>query len=818
MTYASQRDAFSHTKQELVVVGVRECQNHYSIDWHGGGHALQWILHSESIDNAAWTKTSVTVTPDTIEAPDGTMTADEVAFNATNDAFTQTAVGANGVVTSRAWTGSIFMKIPTGTETVTLRVTNAGGTEAGDVQVTLTDSWQRFFMHKLFSGTPTDNATLTVIRLAGDSVSTLHAWGGNLSRNPGDQDRVIKWPYRANNTGSASLLTTFVSRCSVEDAGDGARCMYSRPTCQDPDNFNAGNVWESEPRLQGIREYRFCKSDAAIPTIGEDVYPYLTGVPSAAQKIEPERAVTVNARITFEFDDDASPGLWNPRQQSEGGLVNTQSGAGTFWRRWSTIYRGFSNPECYVDRKVGFVESGVTEADFQTRGRYLMKRLQFDDRKARLVCTDRLKLTRKSMPGTLSSSNVLRFPMQDVQNLIELEDCGEIPTPAVNAAQANPDYVVTLEIEPGTANSEKVNVTSIDIDANEATIQRGRWGTQARSHPVMSEVRVIYEFGTERTDTSGVPLGKNTIDCLREMYMFAGIDYDEFDHATFDSERDTWLFTLIDPSTGSSYGPAVRRTLTETIEVEKLAGELRELTGLMVFVTQGKKISCRMFAPVVPGTTVATLTDDANIVSGSVSLEEDDEERISRVLIGYDIGDGDDVSGDAVEDYARVRVEVDASAESRNYYGEPRQKVLLTKWLEPTISTEPIDSAAAYFTSHVMSRFRHGRRVMKAELSIKDDDIEVGDPVRVQTSHIQDEHGNDYDGTMYVTSKRVSGNKITIEAIDTFGVLERAWFYADTGLPDYDSANDDDRVTAYLADSFGMVGTGTNRRIGYKAT
>ena len=817
MTYATQRDAISRTRQDLVVLGVRECQNHYANDWMTGGHAIQWMLFTEDFSQGVWVKTSTTVTANVAEAPNGTMTADEIIFNAANDAVHQTSSGAGSAVTSKAFTGSIWMKIPSGTETITLRVTNAAETQAGDVQVTLTTTWQRFFMHKLFTGVPVDSARLKIIRLGGDTVTTLHAWGGNLHRTPGDQDRVIKFPYISREIEEG--IQNRVSRCFVSDAGDGARCFYSRATCQDPEHFNAGNAYEAEPRLMGIREYRVCRKDAALPPLGEDVYPYLVGIPAASQKIEPERAVTMNERITFSFEDDASPGVWNLRQQAEGALVNTQSGAGTFWRRWSAIYRGFSNPECYVIRKSGFLEAGMTEATFQNRGKYLMKRLQFDDRNIKLVCTDRLKLTRKEMPGTISDTNVLRFPILAAVTALEITDMSEIPTPAANADTATPDYIITLEIEPDTANAEKVNVLGFDTSVPTfpfVDIQRGRWGTIARNHPAGSHFRLVYEFGTERGDPTGVPMGINIIDAILQMYRYTGLREDEIDTATFQSERDAWLLTVIDGATGASYGPAVRRTITENTEVETLASELRELSGLMVFVSAGLQISCRLFAPILPGATVATLTDAANIVSGSVTLEEDDEDRVSRVLIGYDLIDGE--AGDSTDDFNRVLVEADLDAESRNYYGEQRQKVLLTKWLQNVSGVAALDLAAANFTAQISARFRHGRRILKAALNIKDDDIDIGDPLQVQTAHIQDAHGNSYDGKMFVMSKRTDGERITIEVLDTFNVLERPWFYQDTGVADYDAATATERERAFLSDTFGMVGTGTNRTSGYKAT
>jgi hypothetical protein len=66
------------------------------------------LLRSEEFENAAWTKTNVTVSANTVVAPDGTLTADKVALN--------TASGFHEIlnpftsVSGTAYTGSYFVK------------------------------------------------------------------------------------------------------------------------------------------------------------------------------------------------------------------------------------------------------------------------------------------------------------------------------------------------------------------------------------------------------------------------------------------------------------------------------------------------------------------------------------------------------------------------------------------------------------------------------------------------------------------------------------------------------------------------------------
>src|SRR6266478_1940165 len=235
MSYATQRDSIARTPQDLVVVGVRECQNWYATI------VMQLLVGTSDLSNLAWTGVSATETPDFTTAPDGTMTADLVNFDADNDAFRQ----SGGVAAaSKAFTGSIWLKSFSGfgTQLVSIRVRDNISSEIGVKQVMMTEgAWLRVWVEKKFTAGASGNVTFEVIRLAGDATGSFYVWGANLYRNPADVDREIYFPTIADGINS--------SRCAAPDQGDGARCFYSRPTCQDSANFNAGNIYETTPAL-----------------------------------------------------------------------------------------------------------------------------------------------------------------------------------------------------------------------------------------------------------------------------------------------------------------------------------------------------------------------------------------------------------------------------------------------------------------------------------------------------------------------------------------------------------------------------------------
>jgi hypothetical protein len=794
VSYATERDAFGRTPQDLVVIGVRECQNGYA-----SGASPQGITRSEEFDHADWTKVSVSVSADDATAPDGFDTADTVTFNATNDAiYQQTSLAAR---TPRSYTGSIFLRIAAGTETVTIRVRNHLSTENTDKQVTITTTWTRFFVQHKFVGGPGNDVVFEVIRLVGDDATDLEMWGANVSRQDSLDDES-PYPYvkRVDDT-------VYATNCTAADAGDGSRCWYSRPSCQDPDNFNAGNDYEATPALRGIREFKFCRKDAPLALPGENVAPLLDRFDLAGQEVDPGRGVTVNERVRFTFVDDAGPGLWNPLQSKIGKLVNTATGGGTFWRRFLAIYRNYTNPKGYLIRKVGFVESGAAESDYQQRGRYLMANITIrgDDR-VTIECTDRLKIHRKDLPAKISDTNTLQTSMSVGTTTMYLADVGEISSLAWNAAETTPDYKVTLEIDYDNAGSEeKVNVTAIDLDANTCTVQRARWGTTAVKHDADAKVREIVEFGTERTDPIGVPMGKNPLDIIQELYLYAGIDSDDIDTTAFQTEITNWLESSVDPDTGKQSGVLFRRTLTKRKKVEDLVKEIRELVMLLVWIDEDQKLTCKLFAPPLPTETLTVLTDDSNLVDGTIEIDDSDETRLTRGLLAWDLAAGED--GDKPEDFDQVQVHIFLDEEEDPYYGEQRARLILSEWLRDTDQDNP-----ALLISRIVSRFRYGARIFNLSLEIKDDAVKVGSAVQIETDKIQKFDGTCDPRVAIVTrKKRKSGGTFDIEATEMG--FARVMFWAPDGLPDYTAATTANKRSGYYTDDQGLVGS--PKELGY---
>jgi hypothetical protein len=155
----------------------------------GSNGLIQYAPHnlltfSEQFDNAAWSKTGVTVSANTVAAPDGTTTADSLAFVAApSNAFSYQSV-ATGAVTGRTFTFSCWLWSLTGKANIALRMAGLiTGADSVVSVVTLSSTPTRVSITRTFTSADTflscgfDNRTVFgADGLAGDVV----VWGAQL--------------------------------------------------------------------------------------------------------------------------------------------------------------------------------------------------------------------------------------------------------------------------------------------------------------------------------------------------------------------------------------------------------------------------------------------------------------------------------------------------------------------------------------------------------------------------------------------------------------------------------------------------------------
>lgn len=126
------------------------------------------LTYSEQLNNAAWTKTNVTVVADEVLDPNGNPLADALTASANNGTITETLTLA-----AVPYTFSIWLKRKTGSGNIQLSVD--GTTYA---TVSITTSWARYET----TLTPTAGSKTPGIKIA-TSADAVYAWGAQLEAN-----------------------------------------------------------------------------------------------------------------------------------------------------------------------------------------------------------------------------------------------------------------------------------------------------------------------------------------------------------------------------------------------------------------------------------------------------------------------------------------------------------------------------------------------------------------------------------------------------------------------------------------------------------
>lgn len=125
----------SSYKIDTVATG-QPCVSGYGIKSEGA--ATNAILVSEQIDNASWTKASVTVTADQTFGPSGTNTADIIDFTATPNSGMSVYQNIPGLSASTNYVMSVWLWTAAGTKTVRISRTDHTSWATATVSPTLT--------------------------------------------------------------------------------------------------------------------------------------------------------------------------------------------------------------------------------------------------------------------------------------------------------------------------------------------------------------------------------------------------------------------------------------------------------------------------------------------------------------------------------------------------------------------------------------------------------------------------------------------------------------------------------------------------------
>ena len=168
----------------------------------------------------------------------------------------------------------------------------------------------------------------------------------------------------------------------------------------------------------------------------------------------------------------------------------------------------------------------------------------------------------------------------------------------------------------------------------------------------------------------------NPVDIILDMVKSKlNVEGSRVDTANMEAERDDWI-----------PGIKFERVLVEPKSANKYLNELQVEAGCFLFHT-GQKIDLKIFAPIKPGVTVDTLTDDWHIIRDSLTQSSGYLKNFYNRIVVY--SDYDESGGDGAANFEHAVVAADATSQSAGAWDEVKTKEIKCKWVRSRTYTQP---------------------------------------------------------------------------------------------------------------------------------
>lgn len=528
-------------------------------------------------------------------------------------------------------------------------------------------------------------------------------------------------------------------------------CYNTFTTCQDKPNF-----------AKGVKTFKFCDRGMRLP-VGELIRPYLADVAASPTEIDPNFGMARRAGVTLKLVDAPDTDL----DADKYAATRATPAQGTFWPRLLARNPNYSGRFARVRR--GYVVDPWDWATFQTE----------------LYVIDSMR----SANGSDSITLVLKDP-------IKLADSVKIPVPTDGKLTADiTSSAATLPLGTGKGPQydlygypawvriadEVINIGSRTGDTlNVAASGRAQFNTIAVAHKTNAVVQLCRVY-------SAVPL----TNVLTNLWNLAGLTNTYIDTAGFATEESRWL--------GTKYN--ITTCLSEPETAGTLISELvREAAGMQWWDQIAQLLKLKINMPETATAVIPLLTDDANFILDSVSLDVLENERITYSALNYALRTPTSKKEDQ-SSYDRTDIFVDADAKGPNEYNDERASVINSRWLTGANSL-----AASAFVARDVAARRDAPGKMKFRIDPKDYDssISVAKLVDVKTKSILDASGAKKTTRMRITRIADKGSHIECEARTT-RFRNRYAYIAPIGTPDYPA----DKVYAHIAvTATGRMGNG----------
>lgn len=555
-------------------------------------------------------------------------------------------------------------------------------------------------------------------------------------------------------------LTCGVAPCTAA----GINCHNTLRTCQDTANY--------DPQPLTLR---FAKPSDSLDEYSEYILPFLASVSTSPAEISVGGinsdidALGRRASLSVTFKDSPHSDRVVDKyidQRSYDAIKR-----GTFWSKWLA-----RNPY-YKNRAVRVLDgvAGQPLAEMQPRS-YIIESIDGPNSSGavNLKAVDILKKADgKKSQAPIATDAELVIAIDDVVTSFDIQN--------ITVSELPSSGTVRIDDEVMTYSGVTDNTTYLTLTG----VVRGTDGTAADTHDANAAVQPCLRY----TNT----LCWEIVEDL--LVNYAGIDASFIPSAAWDTEGSTWLsqFTL-------------SALITEPEGVSMLIGEILE--QCLFYIWWDERNQLIQMKAVRPATETPTkITDENNIIAGSISKKVKPEERASQLWVYYQQRDPTQ-SVDETKNYEKLRVRIDPAAESSQQYDERSIKRIYSRWITS-------DAQASNVAARLLNRYISPRQILTFKVDVKDRAVWTGDVIDVTTWQTVDVFGDPIE-TRYqvVSAKEENGETVTYNAIvyDYGGdVGIRYSFILPSTANDYESATQAELAKGcFISNADGKMSDGTD--------
>lgn len=328
----------------------------------------------------------------------------------------------------------------------------------------------------------------------------------------------------------------------------------------------------------------------------------------------------------------------------------------------------------------------------------------------------------------------------------------------------------------------------LDLDADNASAYELDWIGWSESNALDRNV-LTWPDGTYRAQFGTLSAAAKANDGVQQCLAYidqpfstvaqdlmnqSGLLNANIDVAGMQQEDTDWL--------GARYH--VTACLTEPEDVSVYLAELAiQSGGVFWWSPTAQKVKYKFIGPTSPGAvTDKTLTDEANIIDGSVRIESLDQLRKTFVAINYELYRATANRKEA-KNYTRGEIYIDAGAESDNEYGDRRVDVHYSRWFNSNNS-----QAMNTWAKRRVGMYRDVPLKIECRADPKDAAITEGDLYDVTTDVLTDARGAAENVRCLVLKRQDNAGDISV-LLRTTNFGRRYGFIAPNGTPNYPNNN-----------------------------